>query len=407
MLINNHLRLMIMKKSFRFIGYGILTMVLLFGMQHLLYGQQSQEDVYPLWSGGPIPTREEMPVLKGVKFHMVKRHQPEVDQFHWAHGAAIVRYNKHWVATFGLNRGGENSAGEEADAVTSKNGKRWSGLIPIGIPEKPQAISHGILFNHNGDMWAFQGAFTGSRKGVHMQAYQWNEKKRQWEAKGTVAEDGFWPLQEPQQMANGEWIIGGASIGKTNPPAVAICKDGNFTHWEVVKIPSKARVWGESGVIIDGANLLLVSRSDGKAHDLGAYTQPPAWVSVSKDYGRSWSELKPSNLPMASSKPYVGILSNGQRYLIGSISSNSGNQRHPLSIAVSKPGENTFSKVFAIRKSLQKGDVESVPNAGLSYPYAVEYKKKLWVVYSNNGGRGGNRNSIELAIIPIKELKAE
>lgn len=111
---------------------------------------------------------------------------------------------------------------------------------------------------------------------------------------------------------------------------------------------------------------------------------------------------------MASSKPYVGILSNGQRYLIGSISSNSGNGRHPLSIAVSKPGQNTFSKVYAIRKSIQEGGaVESVAGAGLSYPYAIEYKKHLWVVYSNNGRRGGNRNSIELAIVPISELKAE
>ena len=403
-----------MRKTVRILLSSVVFSTLLCCLHKPVYAQQSAEaGLYPLWSGGKIPTRAEMPVIKGVKFHMVKRHQPKIDHFNWAHGAAIVRYKNHWVASFGLNRGGENSAGEEADAITSKNGKKWSGLVPIEAPKKPNAVSHGILFNHGGELWAFQGAFTGSRKDVHMKAYLWNEAKQQWEDKGKVAGDGFWPLQEPQQMDNGEWIIGGASLGVTNPPvvgernppAVAICKDGDFTHWEVVRIPTDAKVWGESGVIIDGANLLLVSRSDGKTHDLGAYKQPPAWVSVSKDYGRSWTELKPSNLPMASSKPYVGILSNGQRYLIGSISADGGNKRHPLSIAVSKPGENTFSKVFAIRKSLQKGDVESVPNAGLSYPYAVEYKKKLWVVYSNNGGRGGNRNSIELAVVPIKRLK--
>lgn len=397
-----------MTTNFRFLSYSLAIGLLLCLTAGVTSGQHTAgSDLFPLWTGGKIPTRQNIEVLKHVKFRTVKKMEPKVDGYHWAHGAAIVHYKKHWVATFGLNKGRENSAGEEAHSVTSKRGKRWGHLMPIAVPEKPKAVSHGVLFSHNGALWAFQGAFTNSRKGVHTEAYLWNDEKNQWKPKGAVAGDGFWPLQEPQRMDNGEWIMGGASIGKTNPPAVAICKDGDFTHWEVVKVPVDAHVWGESGVIVDGPNILLVSRSDGKKHDLGDYNQPPAWASVSHDYGRSWSKLRPSNLPMAASKPYVGILSNGQRYLIGSISSNGGNQRHPLSIAVSKPGENTFSQVFAIRKSLQKGDVESVPNAGLSYPYAVEYKKHLWVIYSNNGGRGGNRNSIELAIVPIRELKVK
>ena len=48
-----------------------------------------------------------------------------------------------------------------------------------------------------------------------------------------------------------------------------------------------------------------------------------------------------------------------------------------------------------------------IKNARLSYPYAAEYNGKLYVIYSNDGGRGGNRNSCELAIVPVDKLKAD
>jgi hypothetical protein len=79
-----------------------------------------------------------------------------------------------------------------------------------------------------------------------------------------------------------------------------------------------------------------------------------------------------------------------------------------LTIAVSRPGENTFSKLFVIRHAVfEDGPGESDPGAALSYPYAIEYQDKLYVGYSNNGQRHGNNNSAELAVIPIEKLAVE
>ena len=75
-----------------------------------------------------------------------------------------------------------------------------------------------------------------------------------------------------------------------------------------------------------------------------------------------------------------------------------------MTIAVSRPGEELFSKVYCIRDAVHDGPGESHANCRLSYPYAVEYDGKLYVIYSNDGGRGGNRNSGELAIIPVTSL---
>jgi len=134
------------------------------------------------------------------------------------------------------------------------------------------------------------------------------------------------------------------------------------------------------------------------------------------DYGRTWTPMTTSNLPMVTSKPCAGTLSTGQRYLIATTTADTGKRRAPLTIAVSKPGENKFSKVFVIRHAeFPDGPGESHPNASLAYPYAIEHDGKLYVSYSNNGGNVGrtgkgrelaNNNSAELAVIPIASLTA-
>lgn len=127
--------------------------------------------------------------------------------------------------------------------------------------------------------------------------------------------------------------------------------------------------------------------------------------------------MRPSDLPMATSKPYAGTLSTGQRYLICSTSADGGARRSPLTIAVSKPGESKFSKVFVVRHAeFLEGPGESHERASLSYPYAIEHEGHLYIGYSNSGdkstrvGEGRelwNNNSAELAVILIEKLKAE
>jgi hypothetical protein len=41
----------------------------------------------------------------------------------------------------------------------------------------------------------------------------------------------------------------------------------------------------------------------------------------------------------------------------------------------------------------------------LGYPCATEHEGKLYIGFSNSGGRGGNHNSAEMAVIPIEKLK--
>ena len=136
--------------------------------------------------------------------------------------------------------------------------------------------------------------------------------------------------------------------------------------------------------------------------------KPMALVAVSDDYGRTWTKSLPSNLPMATSKPYTGTLSTGQRYLVCTTTADTGGRRAPLTIAVGRAGENGFRKIYRIRNAESSaGPGESNARASLSYPYAVEHDGQLYVGYSNSGGRRGNHNGAELAIIPVASLVAE
>jgi hypothetical protein len=361
--------------------------------------------IFTLWGGPALPRMSEAEVLKGVQFHVIKKFERKVDGYGFLHGVALAWHKGKLYASFGHNKGSENTLTEEGRyCVSEDGGKTWSKVrtIDVGTEDDDLAVSHGVFLSRGQTLWAFLGSFHGSRKGVHTRAYTLEEKSGHWQPQGTVVNDGFWPMTEPVKMGDGNWIMPGFIVGQGHPAAVAISAGDDLKNWKTVVISRGAGVrnmWGESSIFVDGPKVTNVARYGGKALALSA---------TSKDYGQTWTPSVESNLPMATSKPCSGVLSNGQRYLICSTTADGGGRRSPLTIAVSEPGENTFSKVLVIRHAVfAKGPGESHPSAALSYPYAVEYQGKLYVGYSNNGERNANNNSAELAVIPLSSLKIE
>lgn len=352
-----------------------------------------------------LPNAGEIPLLANVRFEVIQSLRPDLDGFSWLHGVALAWHRDRLYASFARNQGSENSAGEMAHGrVSNDGGNSWGPLFTIEAGSGNMGVSHGVLLSHRGELWAFQGAFQNRREQIHTRAYVLNEPTGTWDPRGVVIADGFWPLQEPIRMADGNWIMAGTKlIGDQrpyrNPPAVAVSHGEDFLKWDLVVLEPDESVtgdiWGESTVIVDGARITNIARYGGDA---------VALVSQSSDFGRTWAKVQRSNLPMVTSKPYAGILSTGQRYLIATTTADSGRRRSPLTIAVTRPGETQFSRVFRIRDAVHEGTGESHPSARLSYPYAVEHRGHLYVGFSNSGSRGGNRNSAELAVIPLESL---
>ncbi len=359
---------------------------------------------------------EDLPEISNVDFHVIKKWDKKSDGYTFLHGVGLAQHKGKLYASFGHNKGAENTVSEEAQYRVSEDGGRtWGPLKVIDAGDEPDlAVSHGVFHVHEGALWAFHGAYFGhgspkevheKMKRIHTRAYRLDEKTGKWEKHGVVVENGFWPMNQPVKMADGNWIMPGFVAGSTRaifPAAVAISHGNDLTKWDLVKIPVAKNVkamWGESGIFVDGKTIFNIARIKGGT---------VALVAKSENFGRNWSPSSASNLPMATSKPAAGILSTGQRYLVCSTSADGGGRRSPLTIAVSKPGEDTFAKVFVIRHAVSaNGPGESHPGAALSYPYAIEHEGKLYVGYSNNGERSGNNNSAELAVIPIAQLQVK
>lgn len=360
-----------------------------------------------LWDGGALPKSAAIPQVPGVEFHVIKPYEFDRDGYRFLHGVALAWHKGRLYASFGHNQGGENTDSEEARGrISDDGGATWSDVFTIDPGEEPGlGVSHGVFLAHEGRLWAFHGAYCGTMEKVHTRAYRLDGANGRWERLGVVIEGGFWPLQEPRRLADGNWIMAGISVGHGNPAAVAISHGEDLLRWDLVVIAkAPGSMWGESAVIVDASRILNVARYG---------EQAVALTALSTDSGRTWTASQLSNLPMAASKPYAGTLSTGQHYLIGTTTADSGNRRSPLTIALSRRGETSFSRVFRIRDAEHAGPGESHPGAALAYPYAVEHEGRLYVGYSNSGGGLGrkgqgrelwNNNSAELAILPIAAL---
>ncbi|WP_395752668.1 LamG-like jellyroll fold domain-containing protein [Prosthecobacter sp.] len=356
---------------------------------------------FPLWDATQkLPASADLPLLQGTDFHVIKKQAPDADGARWTLGVGLAWHKGKLYASYGFNKGSENTPTEEAHVRVSEDaGHTWGPPVVMDSGEGSLGVSHGVFLSHKDKLWAFMGAFYDRFQRTHTCAYTLNETTGAWEPHGMIIDSGFWPMQEPQKMADGNWIMAGARVSKGydfkgDLPAVAISHGDDFTRWDLVVIPvvrGLGNVWGECSVIVEGSHIINISRYGQKAQAL---------VSSSEDCGRTWKPSAPSNLPMATSKPYAGTLSTGQRYLVCTTTADTGGRRSPLTIAVSRPGENVFSQVFLIRPSVFAGTPGvSDPKADFSYPYAVEHEGRLYIGYTHKSHAAN-----ELAVVPVASL---
>jgi hypothetical protein len=221
----------------------------------------------PLWDANtPLPKAAELPQVTGAKFYVLKKPRPDKDGSNFTLGVGLAWHKDKLYASYGFSTSKqENTADEEAHVrVSEDGGKTWGQPVAMDAGEGNLGVSHGVFLSHGGRLWAFMGAFYdnfyGPTSRTHTRGYVLNETSGKWEAQGVVLDQGFWPMQEPQQMADGNWIMSGVRIAfglgvVGHLPAVAISQGDDFTKWEMVVIQADkslgTNLWGESTVIVE------------------------------------------------------------------------------------------------------------------------------------------------------------
>ena len=279
-------------------------------------------------------------------------------------------------------------------------GRTWRDHSRLTPPAGVESLSHGVMLVHAGRLHAWLAAFDGYLQGVHTRHWTWVEREARWEARGVVIGDGFWPLQEPQRLADGTWLMAGFIAEAPRVPAVALAAAPDADRWRVVRIESSDTVeaWGESNVLVGPDRVINLSRH-GPTRRLRR--------AESRDGGRTWTPSDPTDLPFADTKPCTGVLTDGRPWLVGTCTADTVLRRDPLTLALGEAGEDSFTRLWCLRPAVLPGEmaVESHPEAALSYPQVVDYEEHRYVAYSNSGGRrGANLNSIELAVVPLADL---
>lgn len=133
---------------------------------------------FPLWDDTQkLAEAKDLPLLEGVEFHIIKKWDKPADGYTFLHGVGLAWHKGKLYASFGHNKGTENTVTEEAQYRVSEDaGKTWNELRVIDTGDEPElAISHGVFLSHAGKLWAFHGAYYNRMQRIHTRAYSLDE----------------------------------------------------------------------------------------------------------------------------------------------------------------------------------------------------------------------------------------
>jgi len=367
------------------------------------------ESQYELWdSAEEFPHIDRIPLPDQITHIVVARGAQE--NYHYLHETSLAMHLGVLHVGWANSREKETNVADELyrTRYSRDGGRTWSSTGVIAPGGENIAHNHGVMAARQDELWTLV-ARHDEKKLTGMEGFVLDESEMTWHSSGIVAR-GFIPFDRPQHMPNGNWLVAGETGFHDGSPAVAISNGGDFHHWQVVPIPVSGDMpirFPETTVMptSDGRLIAIIRYEDRGApwNEIGATHPHNLWalVSVSEDNGQAWTPATVSNMPLHPSKPFAGRLSTGEGFLIFNVPHPDipAYGRHTLAIAITRPGEPTFCRVWRIRHG-QSPVTEFTQHPQWSYPFAIEHEDNLYISYTIN------KSDCGLSVIPAEALRA-
>ena len=378
-------------------------------------GSAQEKPFLDLWTeSSPYPFASEVTFPEGAE-HFIVQNCNEDPDYKFLHETAIGFWKNELILGWYNNFKNELQGKTLQRARRSIDfGKTWSQPEIVMDKDNDKGLMYvGLQFlTLDGVQYLFTNMENGTEKPVDCLLMSYDCKTKNWKEIGPIAER-FLAMQQPMMMENGNFVISGsyaAQKGQVNAtaPVVYISQGKEIAKpWRRVQIDpnDKVNVFAETAVVVDGRNLLAVTRLE---------SSPFPNFYESNNFGEAWHKIENKTFPAVSSKFAAGKLSNGYRYIIynlphfqrdanGKIVEKTiqYRSRDTLVMAVAKPGEKAFSRIWKI------SDKSGSTNLSTShYPCLAEHDGQVYICYT--GTIAGKPHRVAaLTKFPLASLEKE
>lgn len=122
------------------------------------------------------------------------------------------------------------------------------------------------------------------------------------------------------------------------------------------------------------------------------------YPEIEQQYG---NDISQTNIPDVGSKQHLGLLPNGDRFLVHNPRNNTERYRQPLTIATSRGSEGSYKGIGVLHtnaSTIIAPDTRGLKRLMFSYPTAIMVEKNLVVAYSEN------KENIWVSVVDPKNL---
>jgi hypothetical protein len=118
-----------------------------------------------LWKGREMPGQSDIPLLDGVAFYLIKPYSFAEDGYRFLHGVAVAWHKGRFFASFGHNRGPENTATEEARGRVSDDGGVRRAPLTIALTRPGESLFSSVFAIRRAECtgWAVESHPIGSQ----------------------------------------------------------------------------------------------------------------------------------------------------------------------------------------------------------------------------------------------------